>query len=292
VTGALPDAMTLSRTSERRRAARALLRTPLLRVVTDPDGHTLIRRHEQWLREWLDTNTGWRLLVDVEIARLVKTSAPGVEPTTPAREDRSAPAFTRRRYVLFALALATLERSESQITLGRLAEHVLLACADPELAAAGVTFSLDTREQRSDLVAVVRLMLELGVLRLVAGDVDSFLKADGDALYDIERRVLSTLVATPRGPSTVTEESFEERLAALTAEPLPPTEELRTRRLRHRITRVLLDEPVMYFDELDAEHRAYLIGQRAAVELGAQDRRHRLRDRTELLTDHDPCCER
>jgi uncharacterized protein (TIGR02678 family) len=259
----LADALSASRADELRRAARALLRRPLLQAIDDE--FVLVRRHAQQLREWFDRNTGWRLHVDSEVARLGKQPAGTDDPTHPAMDVRSRQPFGRRRYVLVCLALATLERADAQITLGRLAEQVVLASSDPELTAAGIRFGLDGREERGDLIAVVRLLLQLGVLRRVAGDEEAFVKDTGDALYDVERRVLATLLAAPRGPSTIEETGFAERLAALVHEIPPTTDDLRNQRIRHRLTRRLLEDPVLYFDELDDAEHAYLTSQRAAI---------------------------
>ncbi|MFR9728100.1 TIGR02678 family protein [Saccharopolyspora sp. MS10] len=260
---ALGDALSASRADEQRRAARALLRRPLLRA-TDP-AFVYVRRYAPELRQWFDRNTGWRLHVDSEVARLVKQPADVGDATHPAREVRTRQAFGRRRYVLACLALAALERADRQITLGRLAEHVRLGAADPELLAAGVEFTLAGREERSDLAAVVRLLLDLGVLVRVAGEEEAFVRDTGDALYDVHRRVLSELLAAPRGPSTVDADGFEDRLAVLLYELPPTTDDLRNRRLRHRLTRRLLDDPVLYFDDIDEAERAYFTSQRAAI---------------------------
>ncbi len=259
----LADALSASRTDEVRRAARALLRRPLLRA--GDDDFALVRRHAGDLREWFDRNTGWRLQTDSEVARLVKQVATPDDPTHPARDVRSRLPFGRRRYVLACLALATLERADAQITLGRLAEQVVLAAADPDIVAAGVEFTLEGRDERSDLAAVVRLLLDLGVLRRVAGDEDSFVKDSGDALYDVERRVLASLLAASRGPSTIEATRFAERLAALNHELPPTTDDLRNQRLRRHLTRRLLDDPVLYYDELDETELAYLTSQRSAI---------------------------
>lgn len=250
--------------AERRRAARALLASPLISVA-DPE-FRLVRRHAAELAAWFTQETGWRLVVDSETARLFKTPARLDDATRPARAPRTRVPFTRRRYVLLCLALAVLERADAQITLGRLAEGVLTGAADPTLLDAGVEFRLDRREERSDLVAVVRLLLGLGVLERVAGDEDAYLSAGGnDVLYDVRRRVLSGLLATGRGPSAVTAAGFEQRLAELTAEPAPETDELRLRSLRHRLTRRLLDDPVVYYADLTEEEQAYLVSQRRAI---------------------------
>jgi uncharacterized protein (TIGR02678 family) len=231
----------------------------------DADAFKLVRRHIAELREWFDRNTGWRLVVDSEVARLYKTPALAGDATHPARDARSRVPFGRRRYVLACLALAVLERADSQITLGRLAEQVVLAAADPELLAAGVIFRLETRDERADLVAVVRLLLDLGVVSRVAGDEDAFVKDAGDALYDVERRVLATMLISRRGSSTIRASAFADRLAALNEEVVPDTDDLRNQGIRHHLTRRLLDEPVLYYDELDEAQVAYLTRQRAAV---------------------------
>lgn len=247
--------------ARRRAALRALLRRPLLTVESDPDEVVLVRRHQTELRDWLSRETGWRLQVDAETARLFKTAPALDDGTHPARGKAGEP-FGRRRYVVLCLALAVLERADAQTTLGRLAEEVLNAAAEPDLA---FSFTLDSRAERSDLVAVVRLLLGWGVLRRVSGDEESYLSATGDVLYDVRRVVLASLLTGVRGPSTVTATGFEDRLAELTEEPVPDTDELRNRALRRGLTRRLLEDPVVYYDDLDDAERAYLVSQRAAI---------------------------
>jgi uncharacterized protein (TIGR02678 family) len=257
-------AMTDENLAQRRAALRALLAKPLLTAGADDETLRLVRRHATDLREWLAAETGWRLVVDADSARLFKTAG-HEDGTHPAREGRGRPAFGRRRYVLLCLALAVLERADAQITLGRLAEGVLVAAGEPELADAGVVFTLSRRDQRSDLVAVVRLLLNLGALERVAGDEDAYLTATGDVLYDVRRRVLAALLTGARGPSTIEVAGHVARLAELTSEPVPDTDDLRNRALRHQVTRRLLDDPVVYYDELTGEERGYLVSQRHAI---------------------------
>jgi len=250
--------------AERQRAARALLRQPLLGVGSEE--FRLVRKHATELADWFATESGWRLVVDTQTARLFKTPARLDDATRPAVAPRTKAPFTRRRYVLLCLALAVLERSDAQITLGRLAEGVLTGAADPALIEAGIDFRLERREERSDLVAAVRLLLELGALHRVAGDEDAFLaRAENDVLYDVDRRVLSGVLASTRGPSTIRDRGFGQRLAALTAEPRPETDESRLRGLRHLLTRRLLDDPVVYYADLAEDERDYLTRQRLAI---------------------------
>lgn len=253
------------RTAEFHKAARALLKEPLL-LAHGPhaDAFRLVRQHSTALRDWFDRNTGWSLRVDAETARLRKAPGAMADPTHPAREaSRAGAPFTRRRYVLLCLALAALERGEAQIALGRLAEQVVLGAADPHLAAAGVEFTLERRDERLDLAAVVRLLLRYGVLRRVAGDEDAYVSGAGDVLYDVERRVLAGLLAARHGPSMISAVHFEEGLAELTAESALDSDELRFRAIRQMLTRRLLDDPVLYYDELTDEELAYLTRQRA-----------------------------
>ncbi|MDE3134126.1 MAG: TIGR02678 family protein, partial [Acidobacteriota bacterium] len=248
-----------------RRAARALLRRPLLLARDNPEVFRVVRQQATPLRDWFEQNTGWRLHIDAEVARLFKRVGAAPEGTHAAREPRSELPFGRRRYVLLCLALSVLERADQQITLGRLADGIIVAASDERLAAAGVTFELSGRGERADLVAVVRILLELGVLARVAGDEEAFMRDAGDVLYDVERRVMAVLISAARGASTITGERAAERMDALVAEAEPASAELRNRATRHRLMRSLLDEPVLYYDELTEDERTYLSAQRSLL---------------------------
>jgi len=112
---------------------------------------------------------------------------------------------------------------------------------------------------------VVRLLLGWGVLSRVAGDEEAYLAAGTDVLYDVRGQVLGVMLSSACGPSTVTAARFEEQLAALTAEPAADSDELRNAALRRRLTRRLLDDTVVYYDELDDTERGYLTSQRHAI---------------------------
>jgi uncharacterized protein (TIGR02678 family) len=256
--------------AQRRSALRSLLAKPLLVADTDSETLVLVRRHLTELRGWLSRETGWRLVADSEMARLFKTVPVLSDASHPARGHNKEP-FGRRRYVTLCLALSALARADAQTTLGSLADDVLTAAAEPGLARCGFTLTLDSRADRSDLVAVVRLLLDWGVLSRVAGDEEAYLSAGADVLYDVRRPVLSVLLSGTRGPSTVTAVSFDDRLAELTAEPVAETDELRNQALRRRLTRRLLEDPVVYYDELDEDERAYLLSQRHAITRRIED---------------------
>lgn len=251
--------------AERRRALRALIQHPLLSAAGALSVEFgLVRRHAAWLRDWLARHPGWSLYIDSETARLRKTPADLDDATRPAREPNSGLPFTRRRYVVLCLALAALERADRQTTLGRLAEAIIgFAAADPALASAGMSFDLTGHDQRRDLVHVMRLLLDLRVLVRVHGDEQQYLAARGDVLYNVNRPALAAMLNVRRGPSTIDETALDRRLEALVAESVPDTDEARNRQLRSKLTRKLLDDPIVYFDRLTEEERTYLTSQRA-----------------------------
>lgn len=250
---------------ERRAAVRALLQQPL----QTPDGptasaFTLVRRHRGWLSDWFAQHADWTLVVTAEAARLRKRPATTADATRPARDPKTGDPFHRSRYVLFCLALAALERGDRQITLGRLAEQIEIAlAADPGFASTGFLWSRDEPAGRRDLVHALRLLVDLGALRRVQGDEEQHLRdRASDVLYNISRPVLSLLLAARRSPSLVTVDDFTERLATLLAAELPDSPDARNRAIRASLAARLLDDPILYYADLDDESRAYLDRQR------------------------------
>jgi uncharacterized protein (TIGR02678 family) len=190
--------------NERRRALVALLQHPVLAA----DGPLraefgLVRRHQDWLRDWLWRHPEWRLRVSAEVARLYKSPADLRDVTRPASDASTETPFTRRRYAILCLALAVLERADRQTTLGRIAQDVEAAAANDPVLARGSAIDFHQHDHRRDLVHVVRWLLDVRALVRVDGDERQFLEDKGDALYDVRRAVLSALPAVMRGPSTV-----------------------------------------------------------------------------------------
>ncbi|GAA2687006.1 TIGR02678 family protein [Nonomuraea recticatena] len=256
------DVLDAQREEERGKAIRALLRYPLL-TPEAPD-FRLVRKHQGWLTDWFAREAGWQLHADTAVARLRKVPSRHVDGTR-AAQTKGKVAFSRRRYVLTCLALAALERADSQVTLGWLAERMLAFAGDPDLLASGMVFTLGTREERTDLATVAGLLIGIGVLNKVAGDEAAYVSGSGDALYDVNRRVLAVLPVTRRGPSMVEAHDLYERLAAIIEELVPDTEDGRNRLIRHSLTRRLLDDPVLYYRELTEAERGYLERQRGPL---------------------------
>ncbi|MFT4102167.1 MAG: TIGR02678 family protein [Burkholderiaceae bacterium] len=264
---------------EMRRALRALLMQPLMDA--GHDSFAVVRRQADRLRDWFWRETGWALHVDREGARLIK------RPAALDDDSRGLADYTRRRYVLLCLVCAVLERAESQITLQVLGERLLQAAADPALREAAFDFSLGNAAERRDLVAVLRTLLDHGVLVRVAGDEAGYASDSGwaqsDALYDVQRRMLAGMLAAARGPSTwrVDEAPADtgSRLRSLAWEYEILSEQGRRDTLRHHLARRLLDDPVVYVESLDDEQRAYFANQRGVMAA-------RLADACGLVAEH------
>lgn len=249
-------------------ALRALLMIPLM--TSAHSEFAAVRRHADVLKEWFAREAGWNLHVERDCARLYKRPADLLDAT------RGFPDYNRRRYVVFCLACAVLERADPQITLRVLGERLLQLAAEPDLASLGFTFTLQLHHERRELVTVCRSLLDLGVLARIAGDEEGYIHhaAEGsehlhDALYDVQRRVLAGVLAAVRGPSTwLAEEApsgIEERLQALVAEHVPDSEEGRRTAIRRDLSRRLLDDPVIYTDALDTTARPYFLNQRGPM---------------------------
>ncbi len=250
---------------EFRRAVRALLMHPLMGAAHED--FPAVRRQAERLRDWFAREAAWPLHVERDGARLFKRPADLLDTT------RGLAGYDRRRYVLLCLACAVLERADAQITLQLLGERLMQLAADPALESRGFAFTLRSAAERRELVCVCRTLLEYGVLQRVAGDEEHFIHDNGgaqsDALYDVQRRMLAGMLAVMRGPSTWPAEqapvSFEDRLQTLVAEPDADGEQGRRDTIRHRLTRRLLDDPVVYSASLDAETQAYFFNQRGPL---------------------------
>ena len=265
-----PDAHAISQQQNRHQreefvtAIRALLRTPLMNSTHED--FTAVRRQFEAVRDWFAREAGWTVQVGREGARLYKRPADLSDAT------RGLPDYDRRRYVLLCLACAVLERADPQITLRALGEELLLFAQEPALAAAGFTFTLGAQHERRELVAACRTLLGYGVLLRVVGDEEGFVREGGDtqdALYDVNRHLLSSVLAAVRGPSTwpigEAPATPDARLRALTAEHVPDSDEGRRTAVRHHLARRLLDDPVLYLDSLEGETLAYCLNQRGPL---------------------------
>lgn len=241
---------------ETRDAARALLMAAVLDPAS-PHELALARRHRAELARLFADELGYRLDASrPTLVRLAKAVGPGHVPRGLA--TRGGRRFDPRRYVLVCLVLGVLEREGERTTAARLFREVATRAADID----GLAFSTDVAADRRAFVQAVQAVVDLGVLELAEGDEERFARSQdgGDALYRVDRDRLGLLPAVVKPPS------LADSPEAVLAEPYPDTDDGRVRRRRHRVTRALVEQPVVYADDLEPDELDYLTRQRARIE--------------------------
>ena len=253
--------------SERSAAVRRLLAEPLLDAVADPDAFRLAARHASWLHDYFEKACGWALTVDAAAgyARLAKRSA-AFDGSRPLRRTRgSSTAFDRRRYQLLCLVCAELVR-HPVTTVGLLARAVT----------AEVSLDTSRHGERAALVDALLALMQWGVVRATAGDVDAYIGSEqGNAILATDTARLHRLLVSAAAPSSLSAEiDTNEASQRLLAEPrygdaddpaASVGDEARNRWARHQLARRLLDGPVIHADELtpgEADYFASLSGRR------------------------------
>ncbi len=241
----LLSVMERQRLAERSGALRHLLAHPLTHATEAPEVFVAILRNRDWLVSWFADHAGWRLSVEPSagFARLNKIPASVDDSRAACAEGR--PALDRRRYTLLCLTLAAFDEVGAQTTLASLANRVEELSRDEELLA---PFDPTSGAERRAFVDALRMLVALGVLRVRDGDADRYAQStEGDALFDVQERLLSHLIAAPRPPA------FAGTPERLLEEIWPDTEEGERLRHRHQVVRRLLDDPVLYFEDLSNE---------------------------------------
>ena len=87
--------------------------------------------------------------------------------------------------------------------------------------------------------------------------IANFLQSDGDCLYRIDRPILAGVLGSMRGASTISASVWEDRITEMNEIEIPESLDAQNRALQHSLVRRLLDDPVMYFDELTPREYDY-----------------------------------
>jgi uncharacterized protein (TIGR02678 family) len=223
-------------TAERRHAARALLRSPLLHADgPGADDLRLVRRHRIELAGMFADGLGYRLVVEPGAARLFKTGL-GRDATRPLFR-KSGKAFTPRAYALLCLTLAALTRSKGQLLVDELVAQVRSAAVD-----AGLDVDLDAIADRRALHAAFTALVELGVLHERDGDLEHWAEQRTASLLDVRRDRLALLVSAPLA-------GVEDPDQLLDVAALPSA----AGGARVAVRRRLVESPVLSTDELTDE---------------------------------------
>jgi uncharacterized protein (TIGR02678 family) len=263
-------ALELREQDELRRATRALLREPF--IAADDAEFPLVRRHEATLARRFAKFWGYHLDVTPGFARLYKRPTDAglrrplrIPPSTASGRQRPRdewPSLDRRRGTLLFLTLAALERANQQTVVGDLSRAVAEggSSCDPPLEV-----DFDHRSERLAFADVLDLLCHWGVLRLDDGSRASFTTrepGDDEALFTIDRKRLASLLRDPFRALAA------QSVADLTDDrhDYAPTEDGQTLRTRHRLARMLADDPVLYVDRLTEDERVYFHRQRGWLE--------------------------
>ncbi|HUZ09016.1 MAG TPA: TIGR02678 family protein [Acidimicrobiales bacterium] len=246
---------------ELRQAVRGLLAEPL----SERGGATLglVRRHRVELTRWFADELGYRLdATRPGVARLAKLPGAGHEPRGLA--NRAGRPFDGRRYALTCLVLASAESAGERTTLARLFDDVAVRASVVD----GLDWESGLGADRRVFIQAVQAAVDLGVLDRAEGDEERFARgeAGGDALYRVDADRLAMLPTAPQPPSLAPSP------ADVAHEAYPDTEDGRARRRRHRVTRALVEEPVVYQEDLAPDEVDYLRSQRARLERILADR--------------------
>ena len=262
----MASVITQETAATRAKAIRMLLATPLVDRRSRSDFSAVVA-HAQWLQRWFDDKCGWVLVVDARhgFARLRKVPA-RFDGTRGLRTERSTRrAFTPRRYSLVAVAAAALsDTARPQISLRNLADRVQAITAEVP----GLANFAPRRDERIALSDAVTYLIKVGILHVVEARGDYVADENANALYDIDDRRLGHLISAPFPPSLATTAEhllYESRYGPWVPPQAPPLPDVPAAsddqvrlRARHRIMRILLDDPVLYLDQISATERIYL----------------------------------
>lgn len=235
-------------TDDIRVAARALMGGGF---VTG-DAAIKARRHRRELADMFREHFGWQVIAeDNGPVRLL--CQPGAGHVARGLHIRSGRPFDAQRYTLLFLVLASLEAAGARTTLTVLFGQVCERAA----AIDGFDFDHNTAAHRRAFVHAVQAIVDLGVLELADGNEESFASSGaGDALYRVERAHLTRLLATSKPPSLAVDAE-----AAISENLYTQTDDGLIRQRRHRVTRALAAEPVLYRSDLDQTEADYITGQ-------------------------------
>ena len=223
---------------ERRLAARALLRQPLMPVGRgNDDDLRLIRRHRMALTRFFSESLGYRLTVEPSGARLFKTGL-GRDGSRPLVRGRANVPFTPRGYAMLTLTIAALTRTKTQLLVDELVAGVRSTAVE-----AGIDVDLDAISDRRALHAALLALVRLGALSERDGDLDHWAEDRTQSLLDVHRDVLGLLVAAPLS----TLETVDDLLAPAKVSSAAGGARIATRRR-------LVESPILTTSELAPDH--------------------------------------
>ncbi|HZR50435.1 MAG TPA: TIGR02678 family protein [Streptosporangiaceae bacterium] len=238
---------------EYQQAARQLLRHPLI-TAAYPDKTTLplVRRWAPQLREDLAETLGYTLVGNGDTIRLRRVQDT-LDATRPAYTRAKKP-FDRRRYAYLVLTMSALGRSGGQIALSELADVVAAEAGRID----GLGMDTERKADRDAFVDAVSWLEARGALRMADGSAADWVNdpVRAEALYDIDRDVAAAVYA----PSRVLQHLDSVTGLLGDAASTGPAQGVNAERRRagRRARRLVLENPVVYYADVDENLRGLL----------------------------------
>ncbi|MDJ0345970.1 TIGR02678 family protein [Streptomyces sp. H10-C2] len=236
------------------KAVRLILRQPLITIAyPDAGALPLVRRWAGQLRADLPDTLGYKLITTADTVRLLRVQD-DLDGTQPALTANGKRPFDRRRYAYLVLTLAALGRSGTQIALGELADSV----AADAVRIDGLGMDTERKADRDAFVDAVTWLEARGALRTADGSAAAWANDPerAEALYDIDREVTGTVYR----PSRVLQHlgSVTELLDREMPTGFAPGREAQRRTAARRARRLVLEQPAVYYADVDEALRGQL----------------------------------
>jgi len=239
--------------AEYQQAARLVLRHPLVTAgYPDKAALPLVRKWARQLRADFAEVLGHTLVGTGETIRL-RRAQDTLDTTRPALTRVRRP-FDRRRYAYLVLTLAALGRSGSQIALSELADAVAAEAGRID----GLGMDTERKADRDAFVDAVAWLEARGALRMADGSAAEWVNDPerAEALYDIDREVVAAVYA----PSRVLQHLSSVADLLSGAERDAPVQGINAQRRRsgQKARRLVLENPVVYYADVDPALRGQL----------------------------------
>jgi len=239
--------------AEYQQAARQVLRHPLV-TAAYPDKTTLplVRKWAPQLRADLAETLGYTLVSNGDTIRLRRVQDT-LDLTRPAYTRAKKP-FDRRRYAYLVLTMSALGRSGSQIALSELADAVAAEAGRIE----GLGMDTGRKADRDAFVDAVAWLETRGALRMADGSAADWVNDPerAEALYDIDRDIVGAVYA----PSRVLQHLGSVTALLGDAASAGPAQGINAERRRagRQARRLVLENPVVYYADVDDHLRGLL----------------------------------
>ncbi|OOC54247.1 MULTISPECIES: DUF2398 family protein [Nocardiopsis] len=199
---------------------------------------------------------GYTLVATTGHVRLVR-EIDALDPTQRQTFSRRGRPFDRRRLAYLCLLLAAFQRSQIEISLADLVGRLTPTANAVE----GLGYDPTDGTHKAALVDVAHWLVDRGALHLSDGSLEAWAAGgeQGDALFDIDHEVCEVLFRPARPVQHLSS------AAGLLSDPL--TEGSPREQAARRARRLLVEQPVVYYADVEPAVAAVLRGRGVAEDL-------------------------